>query len=91
MYSISDYNISWRAGDSSSSRDSVVITRWLTNHNRFSGGLQFFLYTVNRENSVLKIFHVVFFHVRKFSSFLVLTKFLYCCNYCVFNFSFFCV
>ena len=41
---------------------------------------------------MLKIFHVVFFRVGKFSSFIVLTKFLHCrCNYRVFNFRFFCV
>ena len=50
------------------------------------------LYTVNRENSVLKIIRVVFFRVGKFSSFIVLTKLLHSrCNYRVFNFRFFCV
>ena len=49
-------------------------------------------YTVNRENFVFKIFHVVFFRMGKFSSFIVLMKFLHChCNYRVFNFRFFCV
>ena len=48
-------------------------------------------YTVNWENSVLKIFHV-FFRVGKFLSCIALTKFLHCrCNYHVFNFHFFCV